>query len=321
MAGNPYHDEEGRFTSKTEMANAVVRLVQQGKLKEATVLAKELSDLENERVSNITSGIGNDGKPTLDTTKIADDAVVSYVNDRAEINAIVVETLNDTIKAQRIPESAGFDVSFDLQKYFIGAKEAVVGDLRKTVQRSTAKAIKEFINTAPIEVTPKEDDSDGPSIWFGGEFAGYKYEAKAYEQPSEYGIENGRVSKLWIKNPEVGAIAEYERGWGTRPKTAYEKAAMKRLVEHLEVVVPEYNDQFYRKALADTAHISLEKLNTFATPQAVKENAHRIYDWLQENGVGPDSVVREEFFYWASDKLSIPYDSFYNAWLINKKID
>lgn len=52
---NPYHDEEGKFASKDEMTNAVVRLLNEGKLDEAKKLAKEFSDIERGNSNSVDS--------------------------------------------------------------------------------------------------------------------------------------------------------------------------------------------------------------------------------------------------------------------------
>ena len=44
-------------------------------------------------------------------------------------------------------------------------------------------------------------------------------EAKVYEEGSEFGIEGGRISKLWIGGNGYGDLAAYERGWSTEPTT------------------------------------------------------------------------------------------------------
>ena len=42
------------------------------------------------------------------------------------------------------------------------------------------------------------------------------YEAKVFDRPSMWGIDNGRISKLYIYDKAKGGKVEwsYERGWG-----------------------------------------------------------------------------------------------------------
>ena len=53
----------------------------------------------------------------------------------------------------------------------------------------------------------------------------------------------------------------------------------------------------------------------FATPEAIAANTGRIYEWMGEHGLSPDSWTREALFEFASASLGLPYDAFYDAWL------
>lgn len=80
-----------------------------------------------------------------------------------------------------------------------------------------------------------------PTAWKEGtvtnEFGDFEYGGKVYDSPSEFGINNGRVSKLWIKDKITGEIIiNYDRGWETEPKT----------VEH-EIVVDDILEKLTRK--------------------------------------------------------------------------
>lgn len=54
--------------------------------------------------------------------------------------------------------------------------------------------------------------------WFEGTIDSYKVYAKVYPNPSEYGIDNGRISKLSIFDKDNNTIANYDRGWDVIPK-------------------------------------------------------------------------------------------------------
>lgn len=46
-----------------------------------------------------------------------------------------------------------------------------------------------------------------------------EYEVKAYDEPSIHGIEDGRISKLFLAvNGYI--VAAYDRGWDIKPQTA-----------------------------------------------------------------------------------------------------
>ena len=58
-----------------------------------------------------------------------------------------------------------------------------------------------------------------------GKNVGCHFSAKIYDEPSEYGIEGGRISKLAIKVDGVWTC-NYDRGWDIKPKDYATKAAL-----------------------------------------------------------------------------------------------
>ena len=58
----------------------------------------------------------------------------------------------------------------------------------------------------------------------------YRVEIKWFDEPSQFGIKNGRVSKLWVSDDE-GPVINYDRGWDTRPATAEAKAILKAVLK------------------------------------------------------------------------------------------
>jgi len=63
--------------------------------------------------------------------------------------------------------------------------------------------------------------------WHNGTINGVRFNAKVYDEPSEFGIDNGNVSKLWIEG-----IANYDRGWDIKPKTADGKKMVAELLQY-----------------------------------------------------------------------------------------
>lgn len=61
----------------------------------------------------------------------------------------------------------------------------------------------------------------------------YKFTAKLFDEPSKYGIKNGRVSKFDMRNVFTGEIeVNYDRGWDIKASVSvrpYYKAAMELL--------------------------------------------------------------------------------------------
>lgn len=75
-------------------------------------------------------------------------------------------------------------------------------------------------------------------LWVSGTFSDYRYEAKVYDNGSEYGIYGGRVSKLSIyEDDEV--IVHYDRGWDYGK---YTTSVYNPLVEQLESLPPVPNE-------------------------------------------------------------------------------
>lgn len=83
----------------------------------------------------------------------------------------------------------------------------------------------------------------GSSLWRGGRFAmagaEFRWQAKVYDDESSFGVDNGRVSKLWVARlqelPDNGRywqeVAYYDRGWCTLPSTQEAKAAVAHILK------------------------------------------------------------------------------------------
>lgn len=60
----------------------------------------------------------------------------------------------------------------------------------------------------------------------------FTYDAKHFDEPSEYGIEGGRISKLGIrKGREV--VLNYDRGWVIEPETEGAQLALLAICQKL----------------------------------------------------------------------------------------
>lgn len=67
-------------------------------------------------------------------------------------------------------------------------------------------------------------------MWKKGTMNGYKYEVKAFDMGSDWGIKGGRISKLYIaKGKET--VCAYERGWDTLPKDDEAKTVCEALLK------------------------------------------------------------------------------------------
>ncbi|MBE6094536.1 MAG: hypothetical protein E7199_03565 [Schwartzia succinivorans] len=67
-------------------------------------------------------------------------------------------------------------------------------------------------------------------MWTEGIIDGYEFKVKKFPEASSFGINGGRISKLWIAKDGMEAAC-YERGWLTKPTTKDAKAVYNKLVK------------------------------------------------------------------------------------------
>lgn len=60
---------------------------------------------------------------------------------------------------------------------------------------------------------------------------------------------------------------------------------------------------------------------TNVDPVAVRDNAHRIYDFMEAEGIPADSYTRELAFAKASERLGLDYNTIYDAWIDQAPIE
>ena len=69
----------------------------------------------------------------------------------------------------------------------------------------------------------------------------FVFQAKVYDEGSQYGINGGRTSKLWIaqKNgAQLNEIANYDRGWDHKPLPGDHKFIVTAMVALMELQDP-----------------------------------------------------------------------------------
>lgn len=87
------------------------------------------------------------------------------------------------------------------------------------------------VDGAPVTLTysRKEVETlyDGTCLdnWHIGAYNGFRWGAKIYDEGSRFGIDDGRVSKLFIYDADNNEVVSYERGWGRKPDKS-DKALM-----------------------------------------------------------------------------------------------
>lgn len=82
----------------------------------------------------------------------------------------------------------------------------------------------------------------GQYPWREGMIEGYHFQAAVYDEPSVYGIDEGRISKLMVWSERVwqqtggadwGTITNYDRSWDIEPE-AQHKNMIDALIFYLE---------------------------------------------------------------------------------------
>lgn len=54
-------------------------------------------------------------------------------------------------------------------------------------------------------------------MWKDGTENGYYWQIKVFEKGSEFGIDGGKISKLFIRDSDRNVLANYDRGWDIEP--------------------------------------------------------------------------------------------------------
>jgi len=86
-----------------------------------------------------------------------------------------------------------------------------------------------------VRITGKHGGMGG-GVWYVGRVEKLHFEALVFTEPSQYGIDGGQVSKLYLwagpKKKRGKALAVYERGWELEPEEAM-RAVVEVLVAEL----------------------------------------------------------------------------------------
>lgn len=127
------------------------------------------------------------------------------------------------------------------------------------------KHLKVFIN-------PVEDDS----MYVSGKVGNgtYEFYAKVFDEPSEYGIDGGRISKLTIVAGSINddpeelwnkVIVNYDRGWDIKPSNSKHMEIFHAILDELERL-PSYEERIYNGSkIKKIAHKTKNKImNTFS---------------------------------------------------------
>ncbi len=84
-------------------------------------------------------------------------------------------------------------------------------------------------------ITTKENNKD-QSLWIDGKITrmkGYEFKARLYDEPSNLGIDGGKISKLDVRK-DGELVMRYDQGWAVDPKTPEHKEALHRIRNGLD---------------------------------------------------------------------------------------
>lgn len=196
--------------------------------------------------------LGRDGMKVADHSKIMKNnkeedldytTFVSYMNfGDITIEGCAYETDRDKILLQM--EIDNIKSSFEKDEIKDSVKKAIEEVTIKKIGKSgkASKAKKElkakttaFKDTVAGLEAIVTKESGG---WQKGTTADYEFEAKVYDEPSEYGIENGRVSKLWVYkvvNGKKQTAFNYDRGWDVKATTVKDKKVLKTILDKFPI--------------------------------------------------------------------------------------
>ena len=172
--------------------------------------------------------------------------------------------------------------------------------------------------TGDIEEYSLRNDRENP-VWIVGSVVcngkQYSISGKVYLESSKFGIDNGPISKLWIKDMEKSkVIVNYDRGWDIKPtdenKDLYE-AIMKLLVDYREKNPYEVDESKEIKTESDTINVEddvSERFNpsykafenNFGKIYIVEDKYDKLYKVYKENKLNLD-----DYIYYADNKDQI----------------
>ena len=67
-------------------------------------------------------------------------------------------------------------------------------------------------------------------MWEDGWIGLYFYETKVYDEPSMFGIDRGRISKLTVYDSDKNICCNYDRGWDVYPDNDEVKEVVQKIM-------------------------------------------------------------------------------------------
>jgi hypothetical protein len=173
-------------------------------------------------------------------------------------------------------------------------------------------------------------DNSGKPItartWDSGNIDGYSYQALVFPEPSDYGINNGNISKLSIKGPNGKLVVSYDRGWDIEPAGKAAKAILDKVLARYAVEqssetkcnAHENEQETLDSSIKDwyTVEYDTDELGpkiqgTFRGVIQTLLDGGDVYNYIHVD----DSIVRERVLEKLSDILDVGYGDLYQLWL------
>ncbi len=112
-------------------------------------------------------------------------------------------------------------------------EESLPKDLKMTLDESLFEDVKESLQESKDYLGVSEiPDSNWVKWEYHDNGKVYKGDAKVFDEPSDYGINNGRVSKFYAQANGIG-VANYDRGWDENPSKEH-KATIDKIIKKLD---------------------------------------------------------------------------------------
>ena len=110
-------------------------------------------------------------------------------------------------------------------------------------------------------------------MWYEGYVDGYHYRAKVYDEGSIYGINEGRISKLWMSR-DGRTVVSYDRGWDIR-SDAEAQAAFAALGDYLDAAERAEEAGYRQGVLLEETGSAQEAAAAFEALGSYKDSAAR----------------------------------------------
>jgi len=85
----------------------------------------------------------------------------------------------------------------------------------------------EIVHESLINITKRKGN------WSIGKIDNYRFEAMVFDEPSENGINNGKISKLFLYNKNNEMVGAFERGMDIEP-SGNDKKIWNKIIQFFE---------------------------------------------------------------------------------------